>query len=309
MLLRPRMMPGAALRQLVERPGAGRGELDALVMVQLLDISAGLGRHGGDNVGLGNALWLCFCFYWRKHGRWRPMGVGVGVGSERAIGGCGEQFLGAAGVPAQGPGYVARSGGGRQLLLLLLLLREILLGIGILPPLLLARLVVPRMTGQAGEEEGALQHFLLRSRWPAVHVGSPLPAFFVRLMRPAPTAGADPARMMVVLLLVLLPMEASCAGAGPATRSSPRGAMIAISCRCGDAGGLVPARMLPVPPMAIEGIVGGGFYGFGGGFYGGGGGFYGGGFRGGVATLQTLRRGAQTLREVLVAMCQLGRHV
>ena len=57
-----------------------------------------------------------------------------------------------------------------------------------------------------------------------------------------------------------------------------------------------------------------------GGFYGFGGGFYGGGFRGGVATLQTPRRGAQTLREVLVAMegrrrlrhpgrCQLGRHV
>ena len=82
MLLLPMAIPGAALLQLVERP-AGRGELDALVMVQLLDEPAGLGRHGGDDVGLGNAV---VCFYLRKHGRWRPMGDG----SERAIGGYAE---------------------------------------------------------------------------------------------------------------------------------------------------------------------------------------------------------------------------
>ena len=81
------MITGAALLQLVERP-AGWGELDALVMVQLLDEPAGLGRHGGDDVGLGNAV-VCFYLYWRKHGRrWRTMSVGDG--SKRAIGGSGE---------------------------------------------------------------------------------------------------------------------------------------------------------------------------------------------------------------------------
>jgi len=61
-----RLIAGAALLQLVER-SIGRREIDALVMVQLLhEFDAGLGRHGGDDVGLGDAVhYFSFCLYLR----------------------------------------------------------------------------------------------------------------------------------------------------------------------------------------------------------------------------------------------------